>query len=342
VRYATCAYESMMGTLWRAQQRQQQENEETHLLAISFSLSVKITGNRISFPSAFLSTLPFTAGLFRASILARLYRSYKSSDPKEKQEKAIPSCILILIANNNTTELRQATTQLIIGAFFFACRSCEYLKVKSPENKRTRQLTLKNISFRKNGELLHHSAPMLHSAESVSITFELQKNDRKNDTITQWATSHEILCPVKQWAALVTRIRAYTNTNDDTPVSTIRQHNRLEHVTATHVTSSLRDAISTYGPERLRIAPSEVGTHSIRSGAAMAMYLGGVPVFAIMMIGRWSSDAFMKYIRKQIEEFTYDVSSKMLTMQQFRHTHYHTTTDSRATEYGGSATLMLS
>jgi hypothetical protein len=31
------------------------------------------------------------------------------------------------------------------------------------------------------------------------------------------------------------------------------------------------------------------------------MYLGGVPVFAIMMIGRWSSDAFMKYICKQIK-----------------------------------------
>lgn len=51
----------------------------------------------------------------------------------------------------------------------------------------------------------------------------------------------------------------------------------------------------------------------------MAMYLGGVPVFAIQMIGCWSSDSFMGYIRKQIEEFTFDVSHKMLTMQSFRH-----------------------
>ena len=175
----------------------------------------------------------------------------------------------------------------------------------------------------------------------MSLTFELQKNDRKNDTITQWATPHNTLCPVKQWATLVQRIRSYPNTHDNTPVSTVRQHNRLEHVTASHVTTTLLDTISAYGPERLRIAPNEIGTHSIRSGAAMAMYLGNVPVFAIMMIGRWSSDAFMKYICKQIEEFTYDVSTKMLTMQQFCHTNYHATND-RATEYGGSAALMLS
>ncbi len=64
-----------------------------------------------------------------------------------------------------------------------------------------------------------------------------------------------------------------------------------------------------------------MGTHSIISGSAMAMYLGGVPVFAIMMIGRWASNSFMKYIRMQIKEFTLDVSKRMLTMQEFWHVH---------------------
>ena len=73
----------------------------------------------------------------------------------------------------------------------------------------------------------------------------------------------------------------------------------------------------------------------------MAMYLGGVPVFAIMMIGRWASDSFMKYIRTQIKEFTLDVSKRMLTMQEFRHTP-NTAPDRKKTEYGGCAHLMLS
>jgi hypothetical protein len=51
----------------------------------------------------------------------------------------------------------------------------------------------------------------------------------------------------------------------------------------------------------------------------MAMFLGGCPVFLTMMIGRWSSDAFLHYIQKQVEEFNHDVSRKMLTPMFHRH-----------------------
>jgi hypothetical protein len=49
----------------------------------------------------------------------------------------------------------------------------------------------------------------------------------------------------------------------------------------------------------------------------MAMYLAGVPVYTIMLLGRWSSDAFLRYIRKQVKEFSAGVSSKMLTHDNF-------------------------
>lgn len=62
---------------------------------------------------------------------------------------------------------------------------------------------------------------------------------------------------------------------------------------------------------------SDIGLHSARSGAAMAMYLAGVPVYTIMLLGRWSSDAFLRYIRKQVKEFSDGVSSKMLTSEDF-------------------------
>ena len=80
------------------------------------------------------------------------------------------------------------------------------------------------------------------------------------------------------------------------------------------MTSALQDTISVIGEDALNIKTSEVGNHSnsIRSGGAMAMFIGGCPVFMIMLIGQWSSDAFMKYIRKQIEEFSHDVSQRMI------------------------------
>ena len=81
-----------------------------------------------------------------------------------------------------------------------------------------------------------------------------------------------------------------------------------------------RDGVVTIGETKLGILiRSEIGTKSIRSGAVMAMYLSGVPVFSIMLIGRWLSTAFLKYSRKQVQEFSQGTSSKMIEVQNFKH-----------------------
>jgi hypothetical protein len=51
----------------------------------------------------------------------------------------------------------------------------------------------------------------------------------------------------------------------------------------------------------------------------MAMALDDVPPFRIMMIGRWSSDAFLRYIRKQIDQFSHNISKRMNKHMHFRH-----------------------
>ena len=51
----------------------------------------------------------------------------------------------------------------------------------------------------------------------------------------------------------------------------------------------------------------------------MAKYLGECPVYTIMMIGRWSSDAFLRYIRKQVDKFSHNVSHRMIRFQLHRH-----------------------
>jgi hypothetical protein len=45
------------------------------------------------------------------------------------------------------------------------------------------------------------------------------------------------------------------------------------------------------------------------------MYLTGVPVFTIMLIGRWSSDAFLRYIRRQVLQFSAGVSKCMISTE---------------------------
>jgi hypothetical protein len=66
-------------------------------------------------------------------LLKRLYRSYANDDPKQKQQKAIPLCVIAEIAKQKDTELQQAIGQLTTLAIFFAMQSCEYLKVTQAE-----------------------------------------------------------------------------------------------------------------------------------------------------------------------------------------------------------------
>jgi hypothetical protein len=217
------------------------------------------------------------------------------------------------------TETQRAVTQLSIGGFFFACRSCEYLKVPRQERRRTDVLRLRCIRFFLQGRLLDHSDPRLISADYVSITFEWQKKDARMDTVTHRRSGDAVLCPTRQWAPLVQRIRKYPGSSDATPVSAVWRNGQIEHITSEELVRALRCAVKAVGEDRLGIQADEIGCHSIRSGSAMAMYLGECPVFVMMMIGRWSSDAFLRYIRKQVEQFSHNVSSKMLTFEMHRH-----------------------
>ena len=82
----------------------------------------------------------------------------------------------------------------------------------------------------------------------------------------------------------------------------------------------LKATVAAIGIDKLGFGPDDIGTHSIRAGSAMAMYLDGVPVFTIMLMGRWSSDAFLKYIwRQEVEQFSHNVASRMIKNQHFYH-----------------------
>ena len=127
------------------------------------------------------------------------------------------------------------------------------------------------------------------------------------------------MCPVRAWAAIVKRIRSYPGADDNTPVSAVWRNNRIEHITSKDIIDAIDNTAESIGYANLGVEKGDFCTHSIRSGGAMAMALDDVPRFRIMMIGRWSSDAFLKYIRKQIDQFSHNISSQMNKHMHFRH-----------------------
>jgi hypothetical protein len=264
-------------------------------------------------------------------LLSRLYRAFRNEDPNQVQQKAVPPCVILSIARLNESEHQLALGQLVVIGFFFAMRSREYTKVPRAEEGRTKLLALRNMRFIKEGRVLDHDDPQLEYADFIAVTFEMQKKEDKNDTVHTARTGDPIMCPVRAAAKLVQRIRRYPKSNDNTSINTVLVGSRVRLVTSLQVANALRDSVISIGEDLLNIKAEEVGTHSIRSAAAMAMFLGGLPVYLIMLMGRWSSDAFLRYIRKQVEQFSHDVSSKMIKNMFHRYIPAISTTSTKTT-----------
>jgi hypothetical protein len=65
----------------------------------------------------------------------------------------------------------------------------------------------------------------------------------------------------------------------------------------------------------------------------MAMYMSHVPIFTIMLLGSWPSDAFLRYIRKDVEEFGLNVSQKRIDTLRFHSVPELLCNDTRALDH---------
>ena len=206
--------------------------------------------------------------------------------------------------------------QLTILAFFFAMRSCEYLKTTG--ERRTQSLRLRNLVFRRKNKIVPHDDPHLDLADTVTVTFEYQKRDLRDDAVTQSRSGDPLLCPVRAAAAVVQRLRQMGAKPTTFIYKYKNEKGRWRDLKSKTALTFLRDFIDTVD-EAYGLPSKDIGLHSIRASGAMAMYLNGVPVYTIMLLGHWSSDAFLRYIRKQVTEFSNNVSRKMVKNPVYHH-----------------------
>ena len=61
---------------------------------------------------------------------------------------------------------------------------------------------------------------------------------------------------------------------------------KLYKFTQDDLLSNFRENAACIGRDKLGFDPSDIGTHSNRSAAAMAMFMDDTPVYMIMLMGR--------------------------------------------------------
>jgi hypothetical protein len=250
-----------------------------------------------------------TTGRFTLrSSISGLLKAFGIRDPPTTRQKALTPAMLRDLQSLAARwgVVTRHTGDLIEGAYFFAMRACEFSKVRAVG--KTRPLTLGNIKFRdRNGRTLDHDEEGLEdAAEFVTICFVDQKNGRRMDRRTQRRTG-EAICPVRAWARVCKRVRiTVPNASGETHAFRVGNvEGSTAVVDSDRVIQLLRLTCRIFGVRRgYGMTELEVGSRSIRSGAAMALFLMDHSVEKIMILGRWSSDAFMVYIRPQVLEWT--------------------------------------
>ena len=273
-------------------------------------------------------------------LLALQLKRYADEDPGPTPQQALPLEVIRKVRSWARNETDIAIGQLVVVAFFFAMRSCEYSDVGS--RRTTSVIRVDDVRFRQKGQDLQTTdRGQLENADTVTITFRRQKNGDKGATVTQHRNDRQgqaDICPVRALADLTTRVRGYDCLSRTNPkINAVRKQDSDEpqYISSKAILRQLRMATTLAGEKRLGLQASSIGTHSIRSGAAMAMHLAGVPSETIQMVGRWRSQTFMRYLRIQVPDSTLGVAARMTSRQSF-YTIAPDSADERQPENGGN------
>ena len=208
-----------------------------------------------------------------------------NGDPPKRQQRAITPHLLRStyersngLSNQRNDSEEAIAAEIAIVAYFFAMRLCEITETPAPG--RTKMTRLRGVTFRdqSNREMNHHSED-LATARKVTVTFENQKNGLKNDRRTHEKTGDPVMCPALRLAFLVERVlRTVPMAGPDTPVSATYLNNEQSNVTAEMLKRNLRLACTLGGGrEVFGYGAADIGTRSIRSGAAMGLFLMNQP-----------------------------------------------------------------
>ena len=247
----------------------------------------------------------------------------EKNDPLPRRQKALTPKFLLDMheATKDMGKDWQHASDLVRGAYFFAMRACEFCKTESPG--RTRRLTIENITFRgEDNEVISRQDPNLaQKAQFVTICFVDQKNGTRMEKRSQRRSGVPTLCPIEAWASVVRRHQEDFpgSKGEKLPVSYCCIRGKRWEVTASQVTKLLRK-VCALGDARRKYGfhEDEIGTRSIRSGAAMALALqGGNTDERIRILGRWKSLAFLTYIRPQVLEWSGGMASDMAKTKSF-------------------------
>lgn len=233
--------------------------------------------------------------------LRRQLRHYSKVDPPPKRILPIPLEIIrhtveLVYSDPNSSVSRRAIADLISAAFFFLMRPGEYCQIDDIDGYHPFRLC--DLTFHQGDQILNSllaTKEELLQATHVTVRFNLQKNARWGEEISQAASGHPVFCPCRALARRLLHLRA-NSAPMDTGVDVFYMAfcAYKKHVTAKAINMLLRQSCTLL--PHFGHPPKATTTRALRSSGAMALMAAQVDSDHIKLLGRWQSDAMLTYL----------------------------------------------
>lgn len=237
--------------------------------------------------------------------LRRQIRSYKRLDGPPSRVKPLPITIIMYILHQahrkyHNLHDRKALADIITIAFYFLLRPGEYTGTTSDDAP----FRLNDITLYLGQRPLNTLTAPLHeiqAATAVGYMFTTQKNGIKGEKLLHSRSGNPWCCPVYATTRQVLHLRAH-NATAATPIASYYspKHKKLLPIKAKDVTEVLRTAAAV-NQRDTGLHPKEISARSLRAGGAMALLCGKIDDNLIKLLGRWHSDAMIRYLHVQAE-----------------------------------------
>ena len=258
--------------------------------------------------------------------IADMLEGMKRQDPASIPQLAVPVAVPNWLVETGQTAIATPKTQAIGDlaaiAFYYLLRVGEYTYRDEKKRTRTQQFRVKDVHFwtgtEDDMEHLPRDAPMeqLLQASGATMRISNQKNGTRGQLIYHEATGDQH-CPIRALARRVGHIRQHTSDENTMLGTHFDKRGYKKFVYSDDIVKSVRLAATALNLTKKGLHPSLLGSHSLRSGGAMAMKLNGEGTDTIRKCGRWSSDTFLMCIHEQISALGRGLSKRMATPTPF-------------------------
>ena len=233
------------------------------------------------------------------------------------------------------TSLERHTRDLITVAFFFLNRPGEILHTNATDSGRSAPFRLEDVSFlrpvsrsdrlcavRSLGYgILNDVKRQRHRA--ANLTYTDQKNCRKGEHVAHGLSGDDHVCPVRALERIVARLLE-AGAPLDAPLcrhyTGKKGRNKYKTVTSAMATTMLRKAAAAV-QDLTGISPARISARSLRPGGATALLCAGQSPDTISLVGRWRSEAVLRYLRAQATPVAQKFASLMLNHGTFTYLH---------------------